>query len=112
MPQEIADLEPHQVQTYYEAVGYMIVCQRDVAIRNQLIDQLMTLPNATWQEMMTNAKRDVNTLHEVDTVKEVAKIMRTNIRACSSIGAPFVLQLGKNLFGHAERLQGLLRIHI
>jgi exportin-1 len=95
LPTEIADLEPHQVQTYYEAVGYMIASQRDTGIRNQLIEELMKLPNVVWQQMMTAAKQNVNTLHEVNTIKEVAKIMRTNIRACSSIGAPFVIQLGK-----------------
>jgi exportin-1 len=95
LPQEISDLEPHQVQTYYEAVGYMVASQTDPTIRGQLLEQMMAPPNIIWQEMMNAAKQSIDTLHELNTIKEVAKIMRTNCRVCTSVGAPFVLQLGK-----------------
>jgi exportin-1 len=95
LPTEIVDLEPHQVQTYYEAVGYMVASQTDPNIRGMLLEQMMGPPNLAWQEMMTAAKQSIDTLHELNTVKEVAKIMRTNTRVCTSVGAPFVLQLGK-----------------
>ena len=41
----ICDLQPQQVQTFYEAVGYMISAQTDSAVQKHLIDKYMSLPN-------------------------------------------------------------------
>lgn len=84
LPTEIGDLEPHQVQTYYEAVGFMVASQTDANTRGVLLEQMMGPPNLVWQEMMTAAKQSIDTLHELNTVKEVAKIMRTNNRVCTN----------------------------
>jgi len=43
----ISELQPHQVQTFYEAVGYMVQAQTDAGIRENLLAGLMNLPNST-----------------------------------------------------------------
>uniref|UniRef100_A0A8C6ME46 Exportin-1 n=1 Tax=Nothobranchius furzeri TaxID=105023 RepID=A0A8C6ME46_NOTFU len=41
----ICDLQPQQVHTFYEAVGYMIGAQTDQAVQELLIEKYMLLPN-------------------------------------------------------------------
>lgn len=41
----ICDLQPQQVHTFYEAVGYMISAQLDSATQDVLIERYMMLPN-------------------------------------------------------------------
>ena len=65
----VCDLEPHQVHTFYEAMGYMIsaqtvcpptivchacVCQDDVA-QKRLIEKYMSLPNEIWDSIIQRA---------------------------------------------------------
>jgi len=38
----------------------------------------------------------VETLRDLDKVKNLANILKTNVAACSSIGHPFMVQLGRN----------------
>lgn len=47
LPVIISDLEPSQIQTFYEAVGYMISSHTEPHARDQLILRLMELPNQT-----------------------------------------------------------------
>lgn len=44
----ISELEPHQVQTFYEAAGQMVSAHPDPNAREHLTEMLMTLPNITW----------------------------------------------------------------
>jgi len=39
------DLSPQQVQTFYEACGYMISAQGQKSIQERLIQELMSAPN-------------------------------------------------------------------
>ena len=39
------DLSPHQVHTFYEAIGYMISAQPNKPAQEKLIAKLMALPN-------------------------------------------------------------------
>jgi exportin-1 len=39
------DLQPQQVHTFYEAVGYMISAQPNKPTQERLIEKLMELPN-------------------------------------------------------------------
>ena len=41
----ICDLQPQQVQTFYEAVGHMISASTDQSQQEQLIEKYMQLPN-------------------------------------------------------------------
>jgi exportin-1 len=47
LPHIISDLEPQQIHTFYEAIGFMISSHTDAQARDNLIAKLMEMPNQT-----------------------------------------------------------------
>lgn len=90
----ICHLQPQQVHTFYEAVGCMIAAQTDEQIQEQLIKQYMYLPNHIWDEIVQQAQKNIEILKEQAAVRQLANILKTNIRACKSLGNAYVVQLG------------------
>jgi exportin-1 len=90
-----SDLQPQQVHTFYEAVGYMISAQPNKQQQERLIMKLMSLPNGAWDTIMTQARHSGDVLNNPDNVKILANILKTNVAACSSIGSPFIAQIGR-----------------
>ena len=95
LPSVISDLEPHQVQAFYEAAGVMLSDKGpSVAVdRRALLGKLMELPNRTWRIIMEQAGRNVESLVEPNTMKEIVKILKTNNRVCGAVGSLFMHQL-------------------
>jgi exportin-1 len=95
LPTIISDLEPHQVQAFYEAVGCMLSDRGpEVTIdRALLLARLMDMPNRTWRIIMDQANKNVGSLVEPTTIKEIIKILKCNNRVCHSVGSLFVKQL-------------------
>eukprot|EP00934_Nitzschia_sp_Nitz4_P001594 Nitzschia sp. Nitz4//scaffold6_size259037//145946//149439//NITZ4_001085-RA/size259037-augustus-gene-0.296-mRNA-1//1//CDS//3329556926//1594//frame0 len=95
LPSIISDLEPHQVQAFYEAVGCMLADSgQAVTIDRQALQaKLMELPNRTWRVIMDRAKVNMESLVEPSTIKEIIKILKTNNRLCRSVGSLFTHQL-------------------
>jgi exportin-1 len=93
LPSVISDLEAHQVQTFYEAVGEMIAAHPDPVARTWLTGQLLQIPNAIWQKTMASASASIGLLHAPDTMRELQRVLRCNTAACKSIGASFASQL-------------------
>lgn len=91
----ICDLQTEQVHTFYEAVGYMISAQIDQHAQESLIEKYMMLPNQVWDEIICQASSNVDVLKEIDIVRQLASILKTNVRACKALGHPYVLQLGR-----------------
>ncbi|RWS29223.1 Exportin-1-like protein, partial [Leptotrombidium deliense] len=91
----ICDLQPQQVHTFYEAVGYMISAQNDQPVQNHLIKKYMSLPNQVWDEIINEATKNVDVLKDQDAVKQLGNILKTNVRACKALGHPYVVQLGR-----------------
>jgi exportin-1 len=94
LPSIVSDLETHQIHTFYEAVGCMLSSQAGAQQRDQLLAQLMALPNGAWQDIMSRASQDMASLMQPETTKEVVKILRTNSCCCTSVGSGFISQLG------------------
>lgn len=46
------DLSPHQVQTCYEAIGYMVAAQPNKAVQERLIAKMMEMPNAAVSHLL------------------------------------------------------------
>ncbi|KAF2204705.1 hypothetical protein GQ43DRAFT_128534 [Delitschia confertaspora ATCC 74209] len=90
-----ADLSPQQVHTFYEACGYMISAQGQKSLQERLIHDLMAFPNAAWDQIIAQANRDPNSLKDAEVIKIIGNIMKTNVAACSSIGAYFYPQIGR-----------------
>ncbi|NXS08542.1 XPO1 protein, partial [Neodrepanis coruscans] len=91
----ICDLQPQQVHTFYEAVGYMIGAQTDQTVQEHLIEKYMLLPNQVWDSIIQQATKNVDILKDPETVKQLGSILKTNVRACKAVGHPFVIQLGR-----------------
>ncbi|XP_035225153.1 exportin-1-like, partial [Stegodyphus dumicola] len=91
----ICDLQPQQVHTFYEAVGFMIGAQTDQAVQEHLIEKYMSLPNEVWDAIIQQATKSVDVLKDPDAVKQLGNILKTNVRACKALAHPYVLQLGR-----------------
>ena len=91
----ISDLEPGQVQVFYEAVGYMVSAQADAPTRDALLMKLMEWPNQMWLDILEQAKRsNGDSLKEPQCMKQLQTIIRTNERVAVALGNPYTVQLG------------------
>ncbi|KAF5108167.1 hypothetical protein DV495_001561 [Geotrichum candidum] len=93
LPDITSDLQPQQVQTFYEACGHIISAQNVKNIRERLLTELMRLPNMAWNGVIEQSKSDPELLTNPDNIKIIANIMKTNVSTCSSLGASFYSQL-------------------
>mmetsp|Transcript_10526 Transcript_10526/g.16158 ORF Transcript_10526/g.16158 Transcript_10526/m.16158 type:complete len:1088 (-) Transcript_10526:113-3376(-) len=95
LPTIISDLQPHQVQAFYEAVGCMLSDKGPAVTidRPALLSKLMDMPNRTWKIIMDQASKNVESLMEPNTIKEIVKILKSNNRVCSAVGPLFTSQL-------------------
>jgi exportin-1 len=91
--QLVADLQDSQVYTFYSAVGELISAA-DANSRMDLTARLMYLPNASWSAIMAQAAQDVNSLRQLELIRTIAHLIRTNTAACQRIGHYFIGQIG------------------
>jgi exportin-1 len=91
----ICDLQPQQVHTFYEALGCMIAAQTEQQQQERLIEKYMQLPNQVWDNIIVQATQNVEVLKDPEVVRQLGNILKTNVRACKSLGHPFVLQLSR-----------------
>jgi len=91
----VCDLQPQQVHTFYEAVGFMISSQTDQVVTERLIEKCMLLPNQIWDGIIQSATKNIDILRDQEIVKQLMNILKTNVSACRSVGHPFVIQLGR-----------------
>ena len=106
LPSIVSDLEPHQVQAFYEAVGIMLNDKGSITTpnnatinRQELLSKLMELPNRTWRMMMDQASQtNGESLVEPATIKEGIKILKTNHRLCQSVGGSLYLHQLQTFF--------------
>lgn len=89
------DLSPQQVHTFYEACGFMISAQGQKSMQDRLIESLMALPNAAWDNIIQQANENPAILQDAETIKVIGNIMKTNVAACTSIGSYFYTQIGR-----------------
>lgn len=89
------DLSPQQVHTFYEACGYMIAAQPQKNAQERLIAELMSYPNAAWDQIIAQATANPAILQDGDTIKVIGNVMKTNVSACTSIGSYFYPQIGR-----------------
>jgi exportin-1 len=95
LPNITSDLEPHQVQAFYEATATMLSDKGPSVTLNRqaLLAKLMDMPNRTWKLIMDQAGKNVESLVAPDTIKEIIKILKTNNRVCGAVGTLFTHQL-------------------
>ncbi|KAL3630785.1 Exportin-1 [Castilleja foliolosa] len=93
LPVTIADLEPHQIHSFYESVGNMIQAESDPHKRDEYLKRLMDLPNQKWAEIIGQARQSVDFLKDPDVIRAVLNILQTNTSAASSLGTFFLPQI-------------------
>jgi exportin-1 len=109
--QTTSDLQHQQIHTFYEAIGYMISSQPSKPIQERLIEKCMELPNRNWDALILQAGQNVDILKNTETIKLFAHILKTNVATCSSVGAPFLYQIGRifmDLLGLYKAVGGLI----
>ncbi|GMI78901.1 EXPORTIN 1, ARABIDOPSIS THALIANA EXPORTIN 1, exportin 1A, HEAT-INTOLERANT 2 [Hibiscus trionum] len=89
----VADLEPHQIHSFYESVGHMIQAESDPHKRDEYLQRLMKLPNEKWGEIIGQARQSVDFLKDQDVIRTVLNILQTNTSAASSLGTYFLSQI-------------------
>ncbi|EDO26923.1 predicted protein, partial [Nematostella vectensis] len=67
----------------------------DAVVMERLIEKYMSLPNQAWDNIVREATRNIDHLRDLEVVKQLGNILKTNVRGCKSIGHPFVTQLGR-----------------
>uniref|UniRef100_A0A7N2MJA7 Exportin-1 n=1 Tax=Quercus lobata TaxID=97700 RepID=A0A7N2MJA7_QUELO len=93
LPTTIADLEPHQIHTFYESVGHMIQAESDPQKRDEYLQRLMELPNQKWVEIIGKARQSVDFLKDQDVIRTVLNILQTNTSVANSLGTYFLSQI-------------------
>ncbi|RZC31413.1 Protein EXPORTIN 1A isoform F [Glycine soja] len=93
LPNTIADLEPHQINTFYESVGNMIQAESDAQKRDEYLQKLMVLPNQRWMEIIGKAHQNADFLKDQDVIRNVLNILQTNTSVASSLGTYFLPQI-------------------
>jgi exportin-1 len=73
----------------------MVAAQGNRNQQVRLLDELMAIPNAAWDEIIRQANANPAILQDADTIKIIGNIMKTNVSACSSIGPYFFPQVGR-----------------
>ncbi|XP_040931122.1 protein EXPORTIN 1A isoform X2 [Gossypium hirsutum] len=89
----VADLEPHQIHSFYESVGHMIQAESDPHKRDEYLQRLMALPNQKWGEIIGQARQSVDFLKDQDVIRTVLNILQTNTSVASSLGTYFLSQI-------------------
>ncbi|KAL1547350.1 Exportin-1 [Salvia divinorum] len=93
LPATIADLEPHQIHSFYESVGNMIQAEPDPDKRTEYLQRLMELPNQKWAEIIGQARQSVDFLKDPDVIRAVLNILQTNTCVANSLGTYFLTQI-------------------
>ena len=108
----INELSMQQVQFFYEAMGYLIQSQPDLATQNIEIIELMRKPNESWDAFIASISANSENLNNTTTLKGISNILKTNLSICQSLGSPFMAQLSRiymdmlSLYRLASRIIG------
>ncbi len=107
----IKDLQPHQVQSFYESMGTMLSDQgpQITLPRDQVMLRLMELQNQIWKLHMQFAAgtppnhiphpiagiqlQGVSHLFQLEVIKELSKIIKINTKVCQSGQSIYLHQL-------------------
>lgn len=95
LPEIIKDLQPSQIQCFYEAVGFVIGAETNAETRQRLVLSLMNMPNQSWTGIVAQANQRLESLWDPKTVASVKTILRTNAFVARSLGPGYMVQFGR-----------------
>lgn len=93
----ICDLNPQQVQTFYEALGEIMTAETDHAMQKNIMNQCMHVPNRIWDQLIAKAEQDPSYLKDVDVLKQGIQLLRINTATCRPVGPSFIFQIARIL---------------
>ncbi|XP_071704739.1 protein EXPORTIN 1A-like isoform X2 [Rutidosis leptorrhynchoides] len=79
------DLEPHQIHTFYEYVGFMIQEESEAIKREEYLQRPMNLLNQKWSKIKGHARGSVDFLKDQDVIRTVPNILQTNTSVASAL---------------------------
>ena len=86
LPRHIADLQSHQVLSFYESMATML-SDKGPSVRLNRDDamlRLMELCNSSWTQLMGGGEQRVC---QLDAVRELSRILKTNAVVCQAAGS-------------------------
>ena len=83
------DLNPTQTQLVYKVCGLIIAEERDVNLRNRLLDELMEQANSEWDKFFEEFVANNQFNFDADTVRSIGNILRINTGVCDGMGYKF-----------------------
>ncbi|GMH35437.1 hypothetical protein BSKO_03305 [Bryopsis sp. KO-2023] len=93
LTETIRDLQPHQVNSFYESVGLMISSESNENYQVEYLMMLMSPPNAAWKEVIAQASANIESLKSPEILKKVQNCLQANTSVCQSLGDPFDHQM-------------------
>lgn len=95
LPTTVKDLEPGQINMFYEAVAEIITAETNPEKKQALVLKLMELPNQSWSQIITQAQHNPSILADLKTVKPLVLVLKTNNRVAAALGHTYIVQLGR-----------------
>eukprot|EP00871_Galdieria_phlegrea_P002791 jgi/Galph1/3512/GphlegSOOS_G2142.1 len=89
----ISELEPHQVQSFYQSLARIIQSFPNGEMKSQIVLQLFHLPNSTWESILYQSSQDRQVMQQRDTMKRLVSILRTNSVTATYLGSYYMIQL-------------------
>ncbi|KIJ44145.1 hypothetical protein M422DRAFT_208431 [Sphaerobolus stellatus SS14] len=106
-----SNLPKQQVYIFYEGLGHIIAAQQDSPIQIRLIDRLMQTPNRSWDTLMTQAGSNVDILGNLDNLRTISNVLKTNVATCTSLKTAYLHQLGQiylDMLGLYRAVSGII----
>jgi exportin-1 len=85
----ISDLEPHQVQAFYEAAGCMVSAFPNEAGKEALCDTLLALPREALDAHVARAAASLDSLRAPDAMRDLGRIFAIYERVARAVGRGF-----------------------
>jgi len=123
LPSITSDLEPHHIHSFFESVGVILASHPDANQRAQWLGRLMAGQNRQWSNILEAARSNVDILVDEMRLRDLSKIIRTNVHVAKATGHTYITQLAiihndmlqlyrlyANKINEAVRLHGVLVI--
>ncbi|KAA0150449.1 hypothetical protein FNF27_03624 [Cafeteria roenbergensis] len=85
----IADLEPHQVQAFFEAAGCMVAAHPNMSTQESLTDALLRLPREALDAHVARAASSLDSLRSADATRDLSRIFANYERVARAVGRGF-----------------------
>ncbi|KAG1784309.1 CRM1 C terminal-domain-containing protein [Suillus plorans] len=66
------------------------------------------LPNNAWDSLTAQAAQNMDVLSNLDNIKILSNVLKTNVSACASIGSFYLPQVGRVMLGLYKAVSGII----